>query len=252
MELAVALAGAAIGVQPFDQPDVAAAKAATAEVLAEGGADVPEQPLADLLAQLEPGDHLALQAFVDPGDPRRRPASRPPASALRDRHRVATSLGLGPRFLHSTGQLHKGGPRAIVCVQVVERRPARDRRSPASPSASATSSRPRRPATCAPSRRGHPGRPRRPRRRCWRSAHVKLGMVGLGRMGGNMAERLRAHGHEVVGYDVFSDATDVATLEDAGRGAARPAARLGDGPGRRSHRGHREQPRRGCWRRATS
>ena len=39
-------------------------------------------------------------------------------------------------------------------------------------------------------------------------------MVGLGRMGGNMAERLRQHGHEVVGYDVFSDATDVATLED--------------------------------------
>ena len=42
---------------------------------------------------------------------------------------------------------------------------------------------------------------------------MKLGMVGLGRMGGNMAERLRAHGHEVVGYDVFSEATDVATLE---------------------------------------
>jgi 6-phosphogluconate dehydrogenase len=43
---------------------------------------------------------------------------------------------------------------------------------------------------------------------------MKLGMVGLGRMGGNMATRLREHGHEVVGYDVFSDATDVATLED--------------------------------------
>ena len=43
---------------------------------------------------------------------------------------------------------------------------------------------------------------------------MKLGMVGLGRMGGNMAARLRAHGHEVVGYDVFSDATDVATLEE--------------------------------------
>jgi len=43
---------------------------------------------------------------------------------------------------------------------------------------------------------------------------MKLGMVGLGRMGGNMAERLRAHGHEVVGYDVFSDATEVATLEE--------------------------------------
>jgi len=53
---------------------------------------------------------------------------------------------------------------------------------------------------------------------------MKLGMVGLGRMGGNMAERLRAHAHEVVGYDVFSDATDVATLEDLV--AALPAPRI--------------------------
>jgi len=52
---------------------------------------------------------------------------------------------------------------------------------------------------------------------------VKLGMVGLGKMGGNMAERLRQRGHEVVGYDVFSDATDVATLEDLV--AALPAPR---------------------------
>ena len=53
---------------------------------------------------------------------------------------------------------------------------------------------------------------------------MKLGMVGLGRMGGNMAERLRAHGHEVVGYDVFSDATDVRSLEDLV--AALPTPRL--------------------------
>ena len=53
---------------------------------------------------------------------------------------------------------------------------------------------------------------------------MKLGMVGLGRMGGNMAERLRDHGHEVVGYDVFSDATDVGSLEDLV--AALPAPRL--------------------------
>ena len=53
---------------------------------------------------------------------------------------------------------------------------------------------------------------------------MKLGMVGLGRMGGNMAERLRTHGHEVVGYDVFSDATDVGTLEDLVREL--PAPRL--------------------------
>jgi len=53
---------------------------------------------------------------------------------------------------------------------------------------------------------------------------VKLGMVGLGRMGGNMAERVRAHGHEVVGYDVFSDASDVGTLEELV--AALPTPRL--------------------------
>ncbi|HEV8116309.1 MAG TPA: NAD(P)-binding domain-containing protein, partial [Acidimicrobiales bacterium] len=53
---------------------------------------------------------------------------------------------------------------------------------------------------------------------------MRLGMVGLGRMGGNMAERLRTKGHEVVGYDVFSDATDVATLEELA--AALPAPRV--------------------------
>jgi 6-phosphogluconate dehydrogenase len=53
---------------------------------------------------------------------------------------------------------------------------------------------------------------------------MKLGMVGLGRMGGNMAERLRAHGHEVVGYDVFSEATQVATLDELV--AALPAPRV--------------------------
>jgi transaldolase/glucose-6-phosphate isomerase len=118
MELAVALAGAAIGVQPFDQPDVAAAKAATNEVLGEGGASVELTDLSDLLDQLRPGDHLALQAFVDPTGPVAQPleAAR---LRLRDEHHVAVSLGYGPRFLHSTGQLHKGGPADIVCIQVV-------------------------------------------------------------------------------------------------------------------------------------
>jgi glucose-6-phosphate isomerase len=118
MELAVALTGAALGVQPFDQPDVAAAKAATNEVLAEGGVDVPVQPLESLLGQLAPGDHLALQVFGDPGDHEAHVLDAVRVE-LRDRYRVAVSLGFGPRFLHSTGQLHKGGPRSIVCVQVV-------------------------------------------------------------------------------------------------------------------------------------
>src|SRR3546814_3279641 len=112
------LAGAASGVQPFDQPDVAAAKAATNEVLEEGGAEVATTPLAELLAQVRPGDHLAIQVFGDPDGPEvgRLEAAR---LALRDELRVAVTLGYGPRFLHSTGQLHQGGLDAIVCVQAV-------------------------------------------------------------------------------------------------------------------------------------
>jgi glucose-6-phosphate isomerase len=118
LELATALVGAAIGVQPFDQPDVAAAKAATNEVLAHGGPSVALQPVDDLVGQLRPGDHLALQLFADPGDHEAHVVEALRV-ALRDRHRVAVSIGWGPRFLHSTGQLHKGGPSAIVCVQAV-------------------------------------------------------------------------------------------------------------------------------------
>lgn len=117
-ELATALTAAAIGVHPFDQPDVAAAKAATNEVLAEGKVSVELTTLAELVAIVAPGDLLALQAFVDPDGPEVGPLEAV-RSRLRDQHRVATSLGYGPRFLHSTGQLHKGGPRTIVCVQVV-------------------------------------------------------------------------------------------------------------------------------------
>ena len=117
-EMATALAGALLGIQPFDQPDVAAAKAATAKVLDAGPADVERHPLDDLLGQVGAGDYLAIQAFVDPGRPVVDQIERARV-ALRDRLRVATTVGLGPRFLHSTGQLHKGGPNTGVFVQVV-------------------------------------------------------------------------------------------------------------------------------------
>ena len=117
-EMATALVGALLGIQPFDQPDVAAAKAATATVLEEGPPAVEEVPLDDLLDQVAPGDYLAIQAFVDPGDPVVDEIERARV-VLRDRLRVATTVGLGPRFLHSTGQLHKGGPNTGVFVQVV-------------------------------------------------------------------------------------------------------------------------------------
>ena len=117
-ELATALAGVVLGINPFDQPNVAEAKEATGRVLAEGLPDVAEQPLGKLLAGSQPGDYLAIQAYVDPGSDVVDRLQRARV-ALRDRLRVATTLGVGPRFLHSTGQLHKGGPPTGVFVQVV-------------------------------------------------------------------------------------------------------------------------------------
>ena len=131
-EFATALCGAGLGINPFDQPNVAEAKAATNDVLARlepgggnppGAADDPlavdAEPLDALLAQVRPGDYLALQAYVDPESPVVADLQRI-RLALRDRLGVATTLGVGPRFLHSTGQLHKGGPPSGVFVQVVD------------------------------------------------------------------------------------------------------------------------------------
>ncbi|MBW3665593.1 MAG: bifunctional transaldolase/phosoglucose isomerase [Actinobacteria bacterium] len=117
-EIATALAGAALGINPFDQPDVETAKDAARAALDEGAPDVGPEPLAPLLAQVGTGDYLALQAYLDPEDERLADLQRVRV-ALRDRHRIATTLGVGPRYLHSTGQLHKGGPNTGVFVQVV-------------------------------------------------------------------------------------------------------------------------------------
>ena len=117
-EMATALAGALLGIQPFDQPDVESAKAATRGLLAGDTPEITPTPLAELTGAVQPGDYLAIQAFVDPGSPVVDAIERA-RLALRDRLRVATTVGLGPRFLHSTGQLHKGGPDSGVFVQVV-------------------------------------------------------------------------------------------------------------------------------------
>ncbi len=117
-EMATAIAGRVLGLNPFDQPDVASAKAATNEVLAAGPHEIEPQSVASVVETIEPGDHLAICAFVDPGD-RELVAA---LAAARDRLSadlgVATTLGFGPRFLHSTGQLHKGGPEQIAVLQV--------------------------------------------------------------------------------------------------------------------------------------
>ena len=120
LEMAVATAGAALGVNPFDQPDVQAAKEAANRALA--GAGVPRddrgepEDIVRAVDMLERGDYLALLAFTTPtpeGD-RFMSAMR---AAIRERTRAATTAGWGPRFLHSTGQLHKGGPGSGVFVQ---------------------------------------------------------------------------------------------------------------------------------------
>ncbi|HEV3401311.1 MAG TPA: hypothetical protein VG078_05775, partial [Acidimicrobiales bacterium] len=117
-EWATCLAGAALGINPFDQPNVAEAKAATARVLSEGMPELAAEPVAGMLEQLRPGDYLAIHAYIDPWSEvvGRLQEVR---VAVRDRFKVATTLGIGPRFLHSTGQFHKGGPPTGVFVQVV-------------------------------------------------------------------------------------------------------------------------------------
>jgi glucose-6-phosphate isomerase len=138
-ELAVAVAGHALGIDPFDQPNVQESKDNTKRVLAEmeegGEASPAEGPAGEavvfalgddgldpalraLVHDLAPPAYVALQAWLTPGD-----AARGELEAmrrlLRDERRVATSAGFGPRFLHSTGQYHKGGPARGVFVQLV-------------------------------------------------------------------------------------------------------------------------------------
>ena len=119
-ELATAVAGCLLGVQPFDEPNVQQAKDATARILGSSErAEAPETPsAAELLASVQPGDYIALQAFLPRGEANIE-ALQAARVRLRDRYRVAATAGFGPRFLHSTGQLHKGGPDSAVCIQIV-------------------------------------------------------------------------------------------------------------------------------------
>lgn len=122
-EVATAIAGAVLEIDPFDQPNVEEAKNLTRAVLAKAGRGesiesgdpplTPQDPgftdaLAAHLRRRAPNAYLALQAFIAPKPTRDETMSRIRA-LLRDRTRNATTGGYGPRFLHSTGQLHKGG-----------------------------------------------------------------------------------------------------------------------------------------------
>lgn len=118
-EIATALAGAVLGINPFDQPDVEAAKDAARAALDAGVQPVEPRAPEELLGLLVPGDYLAIQAYVDPEAEVVSELERI-RLGLRDRYRVATTLGIGPRYLHSTGQLHKGGPDSGVFLQIAE------------------------------------------------------------------------------------------------------------------------------------
>ena len=118
-EIAIALAGALLHINPFDQPDVEAAKKAAGTVLEQGLPEFPYTSVGEALASLRAGDYVAIQAFVDPASPylERFESAR---LAIRDATKAATTLAVGPRYLHSTGQLHKGGPPGGVFLQVLD------------------------------------------------------------------------------------------------------------------------------------
>ena len=131
-EYAIAVAGAILQLNVFDQPNVQEAKDLTKKVLSEGnpptvgegirwagqqGADL-SAAIQSLLGQVKPGDYFALMAYIAP-DEEHDAALGAIRLAIRDRYRVATTVGYGPRFLHSTGQLHKGGPNTGVFLQIV-------------------------------------------------------------------------------------------------------------------------------------
>jgi transaldolase/glucose-6-phosphate isomerase len=122
-EIATAVAGSVLELNPFDQPDVEAAKVATRTLMArfEHTGELPPRPAAgdlrELIATLEPGDYFAINAFVAMNE-----ENDFELQALRhsvgNEKRVATTLGYGPRYLHSTGQLHKGGPNRGVFLHI--------------------------------------------------------------------------------------------------------------------------------------
>jgi transaldolase / glucose-6-phosphate isomerase len=119
-EFATAVAGAILEINPFDQPNVQLAKDRTNEVLSGRGTvptPSPEGSVEELLAQAQPGDYVAIQAFVDPAEEER---LQPFVRRIREQTDCVVTFGLGPRYLHSTGQLHKGGAPIGCFLQIVD------------------------------------------------------------------------------------------------------------------------------------
>lgn len=119
-EFATAIAGAALQINPFDEPNVSEAKEKTKALLAGGAVgDVTTGPTAQQARQvidfIRPGDYVAFLSYL-PGESDVEAAIREIRMAIRARTKAATTFGLGPRYLHSTGQYHKGGPNTCIAV----------------------------------------------------------------------------------------------------------------------------------------
>ncbi|MEA2431356.1 MAG: transaldolase / glucose-6-phosphate isomerase, partial [Thermoleophilaceae bacterium] len=125
-EFATAVAGWTLGINPFDQPNVQEAKDATGKVLDEfkNTGKLPDVPEADdaalrtLLSQAAPPHYVAIMGYVQPSE-RFDAAIDALRTTIRDATKATTTFGYGPRFLHSTGQFHKGGPPTGLFLQLV-------------------------------------------------------------------------------------------------------------------------------------
>lgn len=133
-EMATAAAGAVLGINPFDQPDVQLAKELANRAMKERASGASLGPADEVLAAdagplgsallhwlegIGEGTYLGVHAYL-PSIPETTEALHEIQARLRDRTRLATTLGYGPRFLHSTGQLHKGGPETARFLQLVD------------------------------------------------------------------------------------------------------------------------------------
>jgi hypothetical protein len=118
-----ALAGHVLKVNPFDEPNVKEAKDATLYALSHRDEERPTlRPIGELMASVRSGDYVAILVYVTP-DANVELQLDAVRTVLREQKHVPTTLGYGPRYLHSTGQLHKGGPNTGVFIQVVEEAP---------------------------------------------------------------------------------------------------------------------------------
>ncbi len=122
-EFATAVAGAALEINPFDEPNVAEAKqktkaqldvfARTGRLEERDGMNTPPARIREALDSLKPGDYVAFLSYLPAGQ-EIEAAVLDARLAIRTRARAASTYGVGPRYLHSTGQYHKGGPNTMV------------------------------------------------------------------------------------------------------------------------------------------